>query len=86
MPLEDGATFAGHTIIRLLGSGGMGDVYLIRTKAISNERESAYAAPGNDYVKNALGGYITSGRRRRRCPCHPPSRRVTSTPAVPGPS
>jgi serine/threonine protein kinase, bacterial len=39
MPLEDGATFAGHTIIRLLGSGGMGDVYLIRTKAISNERE-----------------------------------------------
>jgi serine/threonine protein kinase len=28
MPLEDGATFAGYTIIRLLGSGGMGEVYL----------------------------------------------------------
>jgi serine/threonine protein kinase, bacterial len=28
MPLADGATFAGYTIIRMLGSGGMGEVYL----------------------------------------------------------
>jgi serine/threonine-protein kinase len=28
MPLADGATFAGYTIIRLLGAGGMGEVYL----------------------------------------------------------
>ena len=28
MPLSDGATFAGFTIVRLLGSGGMGEVYL----------------------------------------------------------
>ncbi|MBU8812762.1 serine/threonine-protein kinase [Mycolicibacterium goodii] len=28
MPLAAGATFAGYTIIRLLGSGGMGEVYL----------------------------------------------------------
>jgi serine/threonine-protein kinase len=28
MPLPNGATFAGFTIIRLLGSGGMGEVYL----------------------------------------------------------
>jgi serine/threonine-protein kinase len=28
MPLADGATFAGYTIVRLLGSGGMGEVYL----------------------------------------------------------
>jgi serine/threonine protein kinase, bacterial len=28
MPLADGDTFAGYTIIRLLGAGGMGEVYL----------------------------------------------------------
>ena len=28
MPLADGQTFAGYTIVRLLGSGGMGEVYL----------------------------------------------------------
>ena len=28
MPLADGATFAGYTIVRLVGSGGMGEVYL----------------------------------------------------------
>jgi hypothetical protein len=32
MPLADGATFAGYTIVRMLGSGGMGEVYLVRTK------------------------------------------------------
>jgi serine/threonine-protein kinase len=30
MPLADGATFAGYTIVRLLGSGGMGEVYLVQ--------------------------------------------------------
>jgi serine/threonine-protein kinase len=28
MPLDDGESFAGYTILRLLGSGGMGEVYL----------------------------------------------------------
>ena len=28
MPLNDGEIFAGFSIIRLLGSGGMGEVYL----------------------------------------------------------
>ena len=28
MPLPAGETFAGYTIVRLLGSGGMGEVYL----------------------------------------------------------
>ncbi|KUI22710.1 serine/threonine protein kinase [Mycobacterium sp. GA-1285] len=30
MPIADGAEFAGYTIIRLLGTGGMGEVYLAR--------------------------------------------------------
>ena len=30
MPLNDGAIFAGFRIVRLLGSGGMGEVYLIQ--------------------------------------------------------
>ncbi|MDT5180286.1 MAG: serine/threonine protein kinase, bacterial [Mycobacterium sp.] len=30
MPLDEGSTFAGYTIVRRLGSGGMGDVYLVR--------------------------------------------------------
>jgi serine/threonine protein kinase, bacterial len=29
MPLAAGAVFAGYTVIRLLGSGGMGEVYLV---------------------------------------------------------
>jgi serine/threonine-protein kinase len=30
MPLSEGATFAGYTVVRLLGSGGMGEVYLVQ--------------------------------------------------------
>ena len=30
MPLTSGETFAGFTIVRLLGSGGMGEVYLVK--------------------------------------------------------
>jgi serine/threonine-protein kinase len=28
MPLADGQAFAGYTILRVLGTGGMGEVYL----------------------------------------------------------
>jgi serine/threonine-protein kinase len=35
MPLQTGATFAGFTVIRLLGSGGMGEVYLVRHPRLS---------------------------------------------------
>jgi serine/threonine protein kinase, bacterial len=30
MPIADGAEFAGYTILRLLGTGGMGEVYLVQ--------------------------------------------------------
>src|ERR1700694_601616 len=30
MPLAEGMIFAGYTVIRLLGSGGMGEVYLVQ--------------------------------------------------------
>ncbi|MBJ7341197.1 serine/threonine-protein kinase [Mycolicibacterium sp.] len=30
MPLDEGSTFAGYTVIRRLGAGGMGEVYLVR--------------------------------------------------------
>ena len=30
MPLGEGAHFAGYTVVRLLGIGGMGEVYAVR--------------------------------------------------------
>jgi serine/threonine-protein kinase len=30
MPMAGGAVFAGYTIVRLLGTGGMGEVYLVQ--------------------------------------------------------
>ena len=30
MPIAEGAVFAGYTIVRLLGTGGMGEVYLVQ--------------------------------------------------------
>ena len=35
MPLSPGATFAGYTIVRLLGTGGMGEVYLAKHPRLS---------------------------------------------------
>jgi hypothetical protein len=32
MPLSEGQTFAGYRIVRLLGSGGMGEVYGFRRR------------------------------------------------------
>ncbi|MGV7400553.1 serine/threonine-protein kinase, partial [Mycobacterium kansasii] len=30
MPIKNGAVFAGYKIVRMLGAGGMGEVYLVR--------------------------------------------------------
>ena len=51
MPLNDGAIFAGFRIIRLLGSGGMGEVYLAqhprlpRSNALTISRHLNTAPP-----------------------------------------
>jgi serine/threonine-protein kinase len=37
MALEEGSTFAGYTVIRRLGSGGMGEVYLARHPRLPRE-------------------------------------------------
>jgi serine/threonine protein kinase len=51
MPLNDGAIFAGFRIVRLLGSGGMGEVYLAqhprlpRSNALTISRHLNAAPP-----------------------------------------
>lgn len=37
MRLRNGATFAGYTVVRLLGSGAMGDVYLVEHPRLSRQ-------------------------------------------------
>jgi serine/threonine protein kinase, bacterial len=37
MLLPNGATFAGYTVVRPLGAGGMGDVYLVRHPRLPRE-------------------------------------------------
>jgi serine/threonine protein kinase, bacterial len=38
MALRNGATFAGYTILRLLGSGGLGEVYLVEHPRLPRQR------------------------------------------------
>ena len=52
MPLADGATFAGYTIVRMLGSGGMGEVDRIRTNA--GPVRQLLCSSG---LRGGLGGY-----------------------------
>ena len=44
MPLAAGQTFAGYTIVRLLGSGGMGEVYLAEHPRLPRQRCAQGAA------------------------------------------
>lgn len=55
MPLEDGQDFAGYTIERILGSGGMGEVYLAKHPRL----------PRHDALK-VLGTAVSSDEEYRR--------------------
>ena len=52
MALTPGATFAGYTIIRLLGTGGMGEVYLARHPRLP--REDALKIPNPVVTTSAV--------------------------------
>jgi serine/threonine-protein kinase len=56
MPLADGATFAGYTIVRLLGTGGMGEVYLAQHPRL----------PRRDALKVLLPSVSANGEYRER--------------------
>jgi serine/threonine-protein kinase len=56
MPLADGATFAGYTILRLLGSGGMGEVYLAQHPRL----------PRRDALKVLAASVSADGEYRER--------------------
>ncbi len=56
MPLAAGQTFAGYTIVRLLGSGGMGEVYLAEHPRL----------PRNDALKVLPSDVCADGEYRQR--------------------
>ena len=56
MPLAEGATFAGYTIVRLLGAGGMGEVYLAQHPRL----------PRNDALKVLPASVSNDGEYRAR--------------------
>ena len=56
MPLAEGATFAGYTIVRLIGAGGMGEVYLARHPRL----------PRNDALKVLPASVSNDGEYRAR--------------------
>lgn len=68
MPLENGDTFAGYTVRRLLGSGGMGDVYLVehprlpRLDALKVLREASAAGLYPPFIIVSCPGNGTSSR------------------------
>src|SRR5262249_32386496 len=56
MPLRDGEVIAGYTIVRMLGSGGMGEVYLARHPRL----------PREDALKVLSAAVSTDGEYRER--------------------
>src|SRR5688500_724004 len=56
MPLESGQVFAGYTIVRLVGSGGMGEVYLAQHPRL----------PRQDALKVLPASFSADGEFRQR--------------------
>src|SRR5271156_1274456 len=61
MPLIDGQTFAGYTIIRRLGSGAMGEVYLAQHPRLP--RRDALKLLPHDWSPTPSTGPGSTGKR-----------------------
>lgn len=60
--LESGATLGKYTIIRLLGKGGMGEVYLAREPVLEREVVLKLMNPGLEGVRGALARFTLEAR------------------------
>lgn len=60
--LESGATLGKYTILRLLGKGGMGEVYLAREPVLEREVVLKLMNPGLEGVRGALARFTLEAR------------------------
>lgn len=63
MPLRIGETFAGYRVLRLLGSGGMGEVYLVQHLRLPRQEALKVLRPA---ISSALSFRRTLNRTSRR--------------------